>query len=70
MAKDDTAHLKDWAVQSQGIPRGMAPEDDILRAVAKIDAATREAAAALPFGVEPANYLRLLETIADKVTPR
>ena len=67
---DDISHLKEWAAVAQGIAPDTGSEDGILRAVLRQDARAREAAMALPFETEPASYTRMLEKIADKVTPK
>ena len=67
---EDISHLKDWAALAQGIAPEAGSEDGILRAVLRQDAQARDAAMALPFETEPASYTRMLETIADKVTPK
>ena len=67
---DDISHLKEWAAVAQGIAPDAGAEDGILRAVLRQDARAREAALALPFETEPASYTRMLEKIADKVTPK
>ena len=67
---DDISHLKEWAAVAQGIATDAGSEDGILRAVLRQDARAREAAMALPFETEPASYTRMLEKIADKVTPK
>jgi hypothetical protein len=67
---DEISHLKEWAALAQGIAPEAGSEDGILRAVLRQDAQARDAAMALPFETEPASYTRMLEKIADKVTPK
>ena len=67
---DDISHLKEWAAVAQGIAPDAGPRMAELRAVLRQDARAREAALALPFETEPASYTRMLEKIADKVTPK
>ena len=67
---DDISHLKEWAALAQGIAPEAGSEDGILRAVLRQDAQARDVAMALPFETEPASYSRILEKIADKVTPK
>ena len=66
---DDISHLKEWAAVAQGIAPESGSEDGILRAVLRQDGQVRDAAMSLPFETEPATYTRVLEKIADKVTP-
>ena len=67
---DDISYLKEWAALAQGIAPEAGSGDDILRAVLRQDAQARDAAMALPFETEPASYTRMLEKIADKLTPK
>jgi hypothetical protein len=65
----DADRLRSWAAQLQNLSPENGLSDDMLNAVARVDAAGREAAKTLPFEAEPAGYTRLLERLADKVTP-
>ena len=67
---DDISQLKEWVAIAQGIKPEAGSEDSILRAILRQDSRTREAAMAMPFETEPASYTRLLEKIANEVTPK
>ena len=67
---DEISHLKAWAHLTQGVTPEMGSQEGILRAVLRQDGRVREEAVKLPFEAEPASYARVLERIADQVTPK